>query len=61
MVQCEEKFSCLARVSIVNYYGHVLIDSFIRPTKKITNYLTWVSGVTYQHIKDAPTLEEILP
>ena len=54
MVQCENNSSELARVSIVNYNGHVLIDSFVRPNKKITNYLTWVSGITFAKIKDAP-------
>lgn len=26
---------------------------------KITNYLTWVSGITYEKIKNSPTLEEV--
>ena len=54
MVQCEENQSRLARVSIVNQHGHVLLDQFVRPTQRITNYLTWVSGITFTKIKDAP-------
>ena len=33
--------------------------TFKRPTKKITNYLTWVSGITHDKIKDAPRFYEI--
>ncbi|KAJ2726641.1 3'-5' exonuclease [Coemansia sp. Benny D115] len=35
----------LARVSIVNYYGHVVLDTFVKPTEPVTDYRTWVSGV----------------
>jgi len=48
----------LARCSIVNYNGHVLFDQFIRPTKRITNFLTWVSGVTPAKIKNCKTFPE---
>ncbi|SGY38062.1 BQ5605_C003g01951 [Microbotryum silenes-dioicae] len=37
--------STLARVSIVNYHGHVTYDSFVKPREKVTDYRTWVSGV----------------
>lgn len=47
----------LGRVSIVNYNGNVLFDEFIRPKHKIINYLTWVSGITYQKIKDCSTFD----
>lgn len=49
----------LARVSIVNFNGHVLIDTYVRPQKKIKNYLTQVSGITYTHIKNAPTFPQV--
>lgn len=49
----------LARVSIVNYNGHILMDQYVRPVKKITNYLTWVSGITEKSIRDAPSLVEV--
>jgi len=41
----------LARCSIVNYNGHVLFDKLIKPTGKVTNYLTWVSGVSYEKLR----------
>lgn len=45
--------SALARVSFVNFYGHVIYDRFVRPREKVTDWRTWVSGVTPQHMKDA--------
>ena len=40
------KISALARVSIVNYYGEVLLDRFVKSTKEITDYRTQFSGIT---------------
>lgn len=37
--------SALARVSIVNYNGHVLYDTFVIPQEKVTDYRTKVSGI----------------
>uniref|UniRef100_A0A2K6F4E1 Interferon stimulated exonuclease 20 n=1 Tax=Propithecus coquereli TaxID=379532 RepID=A0A2K6F4E1_PROCO len=45
--------SGLARCSIVNFYGEVLYDKFIRPEGDITDYRTAVSGVTPQHMAGA--------
>lgn len=39
------KDSILARVSIVNIFGKVLYDKFVKPTEKVTDYRTNVSGV----------------
>ena len=47
----------LGRVCIVNYNGHILYDEFVRPKYHITNYLTWVSGISYQKIKDCETFD----
>lgn len=44
------KESMLARVSIVNYYGHVLLDLFVKPQEKVTDYRTTVSGITPAHL-----------
>ena len=47
MVEVDGSIDGLARVSIVNYNGVVLLDKFVIPEgKMITNYRTWVSGVT---------------
>lgn len=53
------KSSILARVSIVNRYGHVLYDSHVRPKEKVTDYRTFVSGVVAKDIKNAPELEKV--
>ena len=37
--------SMLARVSIVNQFGHCLYDKFVRPREKVVDYRTKVSGV----------------
>ena len=37
--------SALARVSIVNYHGHILLDSFVAPRERVSDCRTWVSGV----------------
>lgn len=45
--------SGLARCSLVDYYGAVLYDKFIRPEGEITDYRTLVSGITPRHMEDA--------
>jgi RNA exonuclease 4 len=37
--------SALARVSIVNFHGAVVLDTFVKTTEKVVDYRTWVSGV----------------
>ena len=45
MVGVEGPDDALARVSIVNYNGHVLLDKYVRPERRIVDFRTWVSGV----------------
>ncbi|GAA5972760.1 hypothetical protein JCM11641_003007 [Rhodosporidiobolus odoratus] len=51
--------STLARVSIVNYHGCVILDRFVRPRERVTDYRTWVSGVREEDLRDAPTFTEV--
>ena len=37
--------SSLARVSIVNFYGAILQDDFVKQRERVTDYRTSVSGV----------------
>ncbi|XP_060791759.1 RNA exonuclease 4 isoform X2 [Neoarius graeffei] len=37
--------SMLARVSIVNYFGKCVYDKYVKPTEKVTDYRTAVSGI----------------
>mgnify|MGYP002378625937 CR=1 FL=1 len=50
--------SALARVSIVNFYGHVVYDKFVKPREKVTDWRTWVSGVTPKHMNQAISFTE---
>jgi hypothetical protein len=45
--------SMLFRVSIVNYNGQVLYDEYVKPEGRITNFRTWVSGVSPHHMTKA--------
>ncbi|KAK9766926.1 3'-5' exonuclease, variant 3 [Basidiobolus ranarum] len=45
--------SALARVSIVNFYGHVLLDRYVKPQERVTDFRTHVSGITPYHLKEA--------
>ncbi|PJF16645.1 Rex4p [Paramicrosporidium saccamoebae] len=51
--------SALARVSLVNYHGGVLLDRYVRPVERITDYRTHVSGIEPHHMKDATTLTDV--
>jgi RNA exonuclease 4 len=53
MVELDRWSEGLARVSIVNYNGVVLMDRFVMPPvgTYVTNYRTWVSGVTPDRLR----------
>jgi len=51
--------SIVARVSLVNHYGHVIYDSYVSPSEKVTDYRTSVSGIRSHHLEDAPSFEEV--
>jgi RNA exonuclease 4 len=38
--------SALARVSVVNFHGYCLLDVFVKPKEMVTDWRTWVSGVS---------------
>lgn len=50
------EISVLARVSVVNYFGTVLMDDFVKPDpdQRITDFRTWVSGITPKDILHNP-------
>jgi len=51
--------SMLARVSIVNHFGHAVYDTFVAPREKVTDYRTAVSGVRQEDLKDAPAFQKV--
>jgi RNA exonuclease 4 len=54
-----DKDSELARVSLVDYHGHQLYDSFVKPTVPITDYRTHITGITEQTLKGARPFKEV--
>ncbi|KAI9027150.1 ribonuclease H-like domain-containing protein [Phycomyces nitens] len=44
--------SALARVSIVNYNGAVLMDKYVQPQERVTDYRTHVSGIEPKHLEE---------
>lgn len=43
----------------VNAAGNVLLDTFVAQKETVTDFRTWVSGVTPQHLVGAPSLEDV--
>ncbi|XP_076877598.1 apoptosis-enhancing nuclease [Brachyhypopomus gauderio] len=52
------KWSELARCSVVNYYGDVLYDKYVRPCQPVTDYRTRWSGIRKKHLVGALPFEE---
>ena len=44
--------SILARVSLVNQFGKCIYDKYVKPTEKVTDYRTAVSGIRPQDIQN---------
>lgn len=57
-VGLDGKDSALARVSIVNFFGHVVLDVFVKPQEKVTDWRTWVSGIKPHHMVGALAFSE---
>lgn len=58
-VGAEGQLHALARVSIVNYHGHVILDSYVKPLEQVVDYRTAVSGIKPHHLRDARSLKEV--
>jgi RNA exonuclease 4 len=55
----DEDRSVLARVSIVNFHGTQVYDSFVKPKEFVTDWRTHVSGVSAKNMTTARTLEQV--
>jgi RNA exonuclease 4 len=55
----DEDRSVLARVSIVNFHGTQIYDSFVRPMEFVTDWRTHVSGVSPRNMATARSFEEV--
>ncbi|KAK7905399.1 3'-5' exonuclease [Exophiala xenobiotica] len=54
-----DRESALARVSIVNYNGDQVYDSYVLPQETVTDWRTFVSGVEPKHMKYARSFQEV--
>ncbi|KZT69707.1 ribonuclease H-like protein [Daedalea quercina L-15889] len=51
--------SSLARVSIVNFYGHVLLDTYVRQRERVVDYRTQWSGIRARDMVNAKPFAEV--
>lgn len=54
-----ENRSVLARVSIVNFHGTQIYDSFVKPKEFVTDWRTHVSGVSPKNMATARDFEQV--
>jgi RNA exonuclease 4 len=40
--------------------GDCLLDTYVHPDKKITDYVTDISGITFGHIRHAPSTKTVI-
>ncbi|XP_020535623.2 RNA exonuclease 4 [Jatropha curcas] len=53
--------SALGRVTLVNQWGNVIYDEFVRPIERVVDFRTRISGIRPQHLrkaKDFPTVQK---
>jgi RNA exonuclease 4 len=43
--------NALARVSIVDYDGNILLDQFVKPVEKVVDYRTEITGIRPEHLE----------
>ncbi|KAL7566967.1 hypothetical protein ACA910_019897 [Epithemia clementina (nom. ined.)] len=51
------KISVLARVSVTNWSGSVLLDTFVKVPSKVTDFRTQWSGVSARHLKSETAMD----
>ncbi|XP_015255519.1 PREDICTED: RNA exonuclease 4 [Cyprinodon variegatus] len=51
--------SILARVSLVNKFGKCIYDKYVKPTEKVTDYRTAVSGIRPEDIEDGEDIQTV--
>nr|XP_061807667.1 RNA exonuclease 4-like [Nerophis lumbriciformis] len=51
--------SILARVSLVNQFGKCVYDKYVKPSEKVTDYRTAVSGIREHNIRDGENVSTV--
>ncbi|KAL2169808.1 hypothetical protein VTG60DRAFT_5627 [Thermothelomyces hinnuleus] len=49
----------LARVSVVDFHGKQVYDSYVKPRERVVDWRTHVSGVAPKHMANARTFDEV--
>ncbi|XP_033745453.1 RNA exonuclease 4-like [Pecten maximus] len=49
----------LARISVVNHFGHCIYDTFVKPQEEVGDYRTWVSGVREEDMLKGVEFSEV--
>lgn len=55
----EGRESALARVSIVDFHGRQVYDSFVRPREYVTDWRTHITGITSKTLAAARSFDEV--
>lgn len=53
--------NALARVSLVDFNGRIILDRFVRPVEPITQYRTRIHGIRPKELRNAPPFLSIKP
>lgn len=51
--------SALARISLVDFHGRQIYDSYVKPRERVTDWRTAVSGVSQREMRFAREFEEV--
>lgn len=51
------KYSALARVTMVDWNHNIVLDEFVKPEREVTDYRTFVSGITAEMLEQTTTID----
>ncbi|KAI1841347.1 hypothetical protein JX265_013447 [Neoarthrinium moseri] len=51
--------SVLARVSLVDFHGRQVYDSYVRPKERVTDWRTKITGITPKHMASAREFDDV--
>lgn len=51
--------SVLARVSLVDFHGRQVYDSFVRPKERVTDWRTHITGISSKHMAGAREFDDV--
>ena len=51
--------SVCARVVLIDWKGRIVLDSYVQPSRPVTDYRTFVSGITAEQLEGAPSFASV--